>query len=153
MKLRKFLMFVLLFAAALVLVGCTGEPGIKGETGLPGAQGPKGDKGDQGEPGEPGQDGEDGEDGAQGVQGAQGIQGIQGPQGIQGIPGEDGDEIVFRVNENGVFQQKYASEDDTCWKDVFDLSLIIKYQTKYTVQLDVQGGEFADAAQQTKWED
>lgn len=153
MKLRKFLMFVLLFAAALVLVGCTGEPGIKGETGLPGAQGAKGDKGDQGEPGEPGQDGEDGEDGAQGVQGAQGIQGIQGPQGIQGEPGVDGDEIVFRVNENGVFQQKYASEDDTCWKDVFDLSLIIKYQTKYTVELDAQGGEFADAAQQTKWED
>ena len=64
---------VLLVGIALSLVGCSRDPGPKGD---PGAQGPAGPQGAQG---------------IQGVAGAQGQPGAQGPQGPQGAPGVKGD--------------------------------------------------------------
>lgn len=127
MKLKRFLLFFLLLVAGCVLVGCTGE------------QGPKGEKGDPGLPGETGAQGEKGETGETGDQGAQGAQGAQGEKGDKGDKGEDGDEVEFRVYD-GVLQQKYVSEDDTKWRDVFVFSEIAKWVKQYTITLEFDGG-------------
>ena len=124
MKLKRFLLFFLLLVAGCVLVGCTGE------------QGPKGDKGDTGLPGETGPQGEKGETGETGAQGAQGAQGEKGDKGDKG---EDGDEVEFRVYD-GVLQQKYVSEDDTKWRDVFVFSEIAKWVKQYAITLNFDGG-------------
>lgn len=128
MKLKRFFMFFLLLVAAVALVGCTGEAG------------PKGEKGDQGIPGDPGTQGEKGEQGDPGVDGAQGPKGEKGEKGDQGDPGQDGDEVEFRVYK-GVLQQKYVTEDDTKWRDVFVFTDIADWVTRYTITLDLDGGQ------------
>jgi Collagen triple helix repeat (20 copies) len=69
----------LLFLAGTLLVGCSREPGPKGD---PGTQGPAGPQGAQG---------------VQGVPGPQGAAGPQGPQGAQGVPGPKGDAATSNV--------------------------------------------------------
>lgn len=53
-------------------------------------------------------------------QGEQGVQGEQGIQGIQGESGADGRSPVFREN-NGWLEWKYEDEDDSAWKQVYQL--------------------------------
>lgn len=53
-------------------------------------------------------------------QGEQGAQGEQGVQGIQGEAGADGRTPEFR-EKNGWLEWKYADEDDTAWKQVYQL--------------------------------
>lgn len=143
MKLKKVFLFLLILVSGFILVGCQGEPGIKGEPGDRGDQGLQGETGEKGEQGKPGKDGQTGE---------QGPQGIQGETGEKGDKGEDGKEIEFRVSPDGILQQRYVGEDDNAWKDVFDVSIIAKWRSKYTVELDVNGGTYADDKQQTKFE-
>lgn len=145
MKLKRFLLVLLLLVSAIALVGCgaqgpQGEPGPKGE---PGEKGPDGKNGEQGEPGEKG---------PQGDPGNKGDEGETGPQGEPGEKGEDGDYLVFRTN-NGVLEQKYSKEGEDAWKKVLDLSIVLKYRYKYTVTLDVSGGVYADENQQVEWKD
>ena len=145
MKLKRFLLVLLLLVSAIALVGC-------------GAQGPQGEPGPKGEPGEKGPDGKDGEQGEPGEKGPQGDpgnkgdEGETGPQGEPGEKGEDGDYLVFRTN-NGVLEQKYSKEGEDAWKKVLDLSIVLKYRYKYTVTLDVNGGVYADENQQVEWKD
>lgn len=145
MKFKRFLLVLLLFVSAIALVGCgaqgpQGEPGIKGETG------------DKGPDGKNGEDGEDGPQGLPGEKGNKGETGAQGDQGDKGDKGETGDYLVFRLN-NGVLEQKYSQEGDDAWRTVIDLSIALKYRYKYNVTLDVNGGVYADAKQQTTWND
>ena len=128
MKLKKFLMFFLILVAAVALVGCAGEQGPKGE---------KGDQGVQGLPGDPGEKGDKGDTGADGIQGPKGE---KGEKGDPGDPGQDGDEVEFRVYK-GVLQQKYVTEDDTKWRDVFVFTDIADWVTRYTITLDLDGGQ------------
>ncbi len=128
MKLKKFLMFFLLLVAAIALVGCTGEAGPKGETGDRGPQGLQGNQGNKGETGDTGADG------------VTGPKGEDGEKGEPGDPGEDGDEVEFRLY-NGILQQKYVTEDDTKWRDVFVFGDIAVWVTRYTVTLDCDGGQ------------
>lgn len=143
MKLKKFFLMLFIMASGFILVGCQGEPGIKGE---------KGDRGDQGLQGETGEQGEKGEDGKDGAQGQEGPQGIQGETGEKGDKGEDGKELEFRINADGVLQQRYVGEGDDAWKDVLSLDVIAKWSKKYDVVLDVDGGTYEAADQQTKFE-
>ena len=53
-------------------------------------------------------------------QGEQGAQGEQGVQGIQGEAGADGRTPEFREN-NGWLEWKYEDEDDTAWKQVYQI--------------------------------
>ena len=149
MKFKRFLFLLLLVIGGLTLVGCAGKDGAegpageKGPTGDVGPAGPQGPQGPQGPEGEAGEDGEDGKDGATGAQGPQGIQGETGPQGEAGV---DGDVLEFRINDKGVLEQKYTKEDDSKWRPVLDLGIIAKWNQKYTVKLDVAGGQLpADA--------
>ena len=50
----------------------------------------------------------------------QGVQGEQGIQGIQGESGADGRSPVFREN-NGWLEWKYEDEDDSAWKQIYQL--------------------------------
>lgn len=145
MKLKRFLLVLLLLVSAIALVGCgaqgpQGEPGPKGE---PGEKGPDGNNGEQGEPGKKG---------PQGDPGNKGDTGEPGEKGDPGEKGEDGDYLVFRIN-NGVLEQKYSKEGDDAWRKVLDLSIVLKYRYKYTVTLDVNGGVYADENQQVEWKD
>lgn len=144
MKLKRFLLFLLLLVSSLALIGCTQGPA--GEQGPQGPQGPAGDPGQNGEEGDKGPKGDKGEDGSQGPKGD------KGDQGVSGDKGETGDYLVFRTF-NGVLQQKYADEDDTAWTNVLDLTTIMKFKDKYTLTLDVNGGKYEAEQQQVEWKD
>ncbi len=139
MKLKKIFVFLMLLVAGLILVGCAGDPGEKGPEGDAGAQGEQGEQGDKGSKGDKGDPGDPGDPGAQGNQGAQGDQGDQG---------DSGDFIVLREN-GGKLQWKFSEAADSEWEDLLDMSIIGKYMNKYTVTLDVNGGQYATSDQQT----
>jgi len=70
--------------AALILAGCSKQPGPSGPKGEPGAQGPAGPQGAQGVQGVPGPQGQPGQQGPQGPQGASGMKGEKGEPGQSG---------------------------------------------------------------------
>lgn len=97
-------MKTVLFALALVAVGCTSETGPEGPPGRDGRDG----VGEPGAPGNPGSDGVDGTDGIDGqdgesVQGPQGDPGPMGPAGASAIGYEDanGDAVKLACDNSG----------------------------------------------------
>ena len=98
MKLRKFLVMLLLLSGAILFVACEGEKGEKGDPGIAGAKGEKGDKGDKGDKGEPGPAGADGRNADQAPAGGDSrcnvSNGIQGVLGIEPITGTDDDDVI-----------------------------------------------------------
>ncbi len=136
MNFKRFFMFFLLLVTSVTLVGCAGDKGVKGdkgEQGIPGVQGPAGDKG---------------ETGNQGDQGAQGPKGEKGDKGDKGEAGDPGDEVEFRMNE-GWLQQKYVTEADTEWRNVFYFGNLSTWVTRYTIELDLDGGTLEGGNQLT----
>ncbi len=88
---RKQILLVAIFGAALALAACEGPPGPAGQPGAKGDAGPRGAQGAQGVAGAKGDQGPPGPQGAAGPAGPPGPPGAKGEAGLQGPPGPKGD--------------------------------------------------------------
>ena len=72
----------------------------------------------------------------------QGEQGIKGEQGIQGEQGVNGKTPEFREN-NGWLEWKYEDEDDTAWRQIYQLDKPVS--TEFTYVLNADGESYSIA--------
>ncbi len=105
MKLRNFLVMLLLLTGAVLFVACEGKDG---KDGAQGPAGPKGDKGDTGERGPAGKDGAKGDDlTPPGDPRCDRSNGIEIPKGIvSDIQGTDGDDVICANDSDNEIRAK-----------------------------------------------
>jgi hypothetical protein len=118
---RWFKAGALLFIATLIVAGCEGATGIKGEPGEKGDLGETGAAGPKGDPGETGPAGSPGETGPVGDPGPAGSAGPVGPQGPAGggeeyfapflVMGMGGIEALVFNNMDGMASTKTLTRD------------------------------------------